>query len=569
MTKKLNNNFLDFVDDYGAYLSEKGKTRPAILCYQNPNRQLAKLLAEKGITNPKDVTQELLIEYQRFLYDQRGFRYSSVVTFMRHVALFFDFLISCKKLTKNVARGIKILPEPQAPEKQLAHFYNYEEIQRRYLRSQEKWVSYIYLNDVRKNLKGFIKYLRANEIGSIYAVTESALIKYREYLWDEFVNARQDALVVKGQVNRLRCVVRLFRYLCKEGVLRHNPAKDLGWPQYYKEITEKAESLPERMEPKRDLTETDKLTLKFFEYAQAAGKSPETIRRYKKGLEVFFEFLDQKGISNLSQVTKRLLLEYYMHLSNYVGERGVAVSNGYKNHLLWSIKLFFRFLVRFDYLPKDPSIDLESIKEERGLPRSYLNEKEIVELLDRPKLNHDPLSTRDKAMLELLFSTGVRSNELCSLNLEDVDHQNEMLRINTPKGGASFQRIIPVGRVALKYLNLYLDNARPQLENGDAKALFISYAGHRLHTDAIWLIVKKYVHECGFRKNVTTHSLRVTCATLMLKNGADIRYVQEQLGHRRITSTQIYTRLMPLDLKSIHQRCHPREKKAVSRSLEN
>lgn len=171
------------------------------------------------------------------------------------------------------------------------------------------------------------------------------------------------------------------------------------------------------------------------------------------------------------------------------------------------------------------------------LPRTCMNEKEVFQLLQQPQLNHDPLVTRNKAMLELLFSTGIRSNELCSFNLEDIDHQNEMVRINTPRGGSNYQRIIPVGKVALEYLTLYLNTARPALENGDAKALFISYAGHRLRNDAVLLMVKKYAHECGFRKNITTHSLRVTCATLMLRNGADIRYVQEQLGHKKITST--------------------------------
>jgi integrase/recombinase XerD len=108
-----------------------------------------------------------------------------------------------------------------------------------------------------------------------------------------------------------------------------------------------------------------------------------------------------------------------------------------------------------------------------------------------------------------------------------------------------------------------LNDARPQLEDGDGKALFISYSGKRLKKGAVLNLVKKYVHECGFRKNITVHSFRVTCATLMLKNGADIRYVQEQLGHKRITSTQLYTRLMPVDLKAVHQRCHPRERKAL------
>jgi integrase/recombinase XerD len=419
-----------------------------------------------------------------------------------------------------------------------------------------------YLNHIKKDIKAFIRYLRANEVGSVYPVTESTILKYRQFLWDEFVEAKGSALSIKSQTRRLRNVVRLFRYLCKEGILKGNPAQNLGWEQYYKEIAQKAKTLPER-QPDNNLTELDQLTVKFLEYEGAIGKDATTIKTYKKGVEVFYKFLDEKGIENIAQVNKRLLLEYYMYLCNYTGVRRDAVGNGYKNHLLWSIKLFFRFLVRFDYLPKDPTLDLESIKEDRGLPRTCMNEKEVVQLLEQPQLNHNPLMARDKAMLELLFSTGIRSNELCSLKTEDVDHLQEMVRINDPKGGANHQRIIPIGKVALQYLSVYLKDARPQLENGDPKTLFLSYTGHRLRNDSVLLMVKKYAHQCGFRKNITTHSLRVTCATLMLKNGADIRYVQEQLGHKKITSTQVYTRLMPLDLKSIHQRCHPREKKSA------
>ncbi len=560
----------DLLDSYGEYLFAEGKSRVAVVNYSNPNRQLVQFLSEKGITNPKDVTEELLKEFQQFLYDERDFAHRSVVSTMRHTARFFDFLILYGKLKRNYARGIEILSKPGLPQKQLSHFYTFEEILPRYLRSQEKWVSYRYLHQVEKHLKGFIKFLRANEIGSVYGVSESTLLKYRKYLWDEFVEAREDGLVVKSQIDRLRIVVKLFKYLCKEGILKSDPAKNLGWETYYKEIIEKAKALPKRPElPQRDLTELDKLALKFLEYETGKGKDPSTIKTYERGLRIFFGFMDKSGIENLSQVTKRFLLEYYSYVCNYTGVRyDKPLSGGYKNRMIWTVKLFFQFLVRFDFLSKDPSLDLESMKEERGLPRTFLNEKEVITLMEQPRLNHNPLIARDKAILELLFSTGVRSNELCSLNIEDVDPQQEMVRINVPKGGASRQRIIPVGRVALEYISIYLRDARPIIENGDGKALFLSCNGHRLNNEAILRIVQKYSHECGFRKHITTHSLRVTCATLMLKNGADIRYVQEQLGHKKITSTQVYTRLMPLDLKSIHQRCHPRERKAAAGSPE-
>lgn len=541
-------------------MSHQGKSRQSVLTYQNPNKQLIKLLLGKGIFEPKKITEEHLKDYQIYLFEERDFAPSSVATFMKHVRLFFEYLIGKGELQTNIARDIKVLPKPELPKEQLSHFYTYDEIMRRYLGNQKRWISFSYMNMVKKHLRGFIKYLKSNEVKSVYAVTESALLKYRDFLWDDYVHYRKDSLVARSQIERLRCVVRLFRYLCKEGILNDNPARKLDWEHYYKGIIEKAKTLPQKPAERNNLTEFGKLKLKFIEYEAAKGKSRKTIKQYRKAVEVFFEYLDEKGVSNLAQVSKRLISDYFIHLCNYVGVRGEPASNAYKNHLLWGMRLFFRFLVRSDELAKDPTVDLESIKEDRGLPTAYMNEKEVFELIGTPRLNHDPLPYRDKAILEVFFSTAIRCNELASLNLDDIDYQHEMLRVNNPKGGAGYQRIVPIDGATLETVKLYLAKSRPVIENGEPKALFLSYRGQRLHNDSILNIVKKYVFQCGFRKNITTHSLRVTCATLLHKNGADIRYIQEQLGHKRITSTQIYTRLMPLDLKAVHRRCHPREK---------
>lgn len=473
-----NHNSLDeLLGSYAEHLAGQGKSRQAVLAYKNPNCQLIGFLKDKGIDKPQAITQELLCEFQVFMFEEKDFKQSSVRSFMQHVKLSFDFLIEKGELEKNIARTVKVLPKPALPEQQLAHFYNYDEIMRRYCGSQKHWVSYAYLNQVRKHLRGFIKYLKSNEIKSVYVVTESTLIKYRDFLWDDFVHYRKDALVAKSQVERLRCVVRLFRYLRKEGILKDNPADKLDWEPYYKDIIEKAKTLPkEPIIVNNDLTDLGKLKLKFLKYELARGKDERTVDHYRKAVEVFFEYLDEIGIANIAQVTKRLVSDYFIHLCNYVGDRGKPASNGYKNQILWGIKLFFKFLVRSDELSKDPTIDLETIKEERGLPRAYMNEKEVFELIDKPRLNGDPLPYRDKAILEVLFSTGIRCNELASVNLEDIDYQHEMVRINNPKGGAGYQRIIPIDRATLDTVQLYLKESRPVIENGEPKALFLSYS---------------------------------------------------------------------------------------------
>jgi len=551
----------EFLASYEAFLTKQGRPRISILTHLNPLRKLASFAEEKELSKPKQITVEVLKEFQKFYLEKRDFKVETVAMYMLFIRLFFDFLILNGVVKDNPAEGIEILQKPEPPQTQLAHFYTFEEILRRYIADQKEWVSFAYASQVEKHLKGFFRYLLANDVKSIYSVTESTLLKYREYLWDEFVEMRTDALVVKSQISRLCCMVKLFRYLYREGILKEDPARHLAWKAYYPEILEKARHLPARPKVQEDLTEMEKLKEKFLEYESSRGKAAQTCQGYHKALSVFFDFLKGRGVENIAQVNKRLLLDYYMFLCRYVGVRGEPASNGYKATLLFGMRLFFRFLVRFDYLAKDPSTDLEGIRYQDGLPRTYMNEKEIFELLEKPKLNGDPLTVRDKAIMEVLFSTGIRSNELHSLNIEDIDQQQGLIRINHPKGGVGQQRVIPIGKTALDYLNLYLTQARPRLENGDPTALFLSYTGHRLDNYSILCIVKKYVFQCGFRKPITTHSLRVTCATLMLKNGADIRYVQEQLGHKRITSTQVYTRLTPLDLKSIHTRCHPRERK--------
>ena len=557
------NELMGFLDAYCNHLAEQGRNHHQILRYKNPNYQLVQFLASVGIKKPKEVTEEHLKAFQQFLYDDRDFAHGTIMTFMRCIALFFSYLIEIGKLDKNIARGVEIFPKP-TPQKQHAHFYTFEEIIIRYLRSQEKYVSFAHLNNVEKHIRGFFKYLRSNEIGSVYPVTEAVILKYREFLWSEFVNDRKDYLVVRSQVNRLRVVVRLFRYLTKEGILKSNPTLNLSWEDYYKGISEKAKSMPKKTDPAVELSELEKLNLKFLEYQRALGKEGKTLKLYKKNVEIFFDFLAQRGIENISQVNKRHLLEYYTYICNYVGVRGKPASSGYKSQILWSMRLFFRFLTRFDYVAKDPSLDLEGIKEQRGLPRTCMNEKEVFELIARPSSYSDPLMLRDRAMMELLFSTGIRSNELCNLNIEDVDGKEGMVRVNFPKGGAGYQRVVPIGKVALETLEQYLKEGRTAIESSDVKALFLSYTGRRIDTEGVLNTVKKYAHQCGFRKNITPHSFRVTCATLMLKNGADIRYVQEQLGHKRITSTQVYTRLAPKDLKGIHRKCHPRERKVLS-----
>ncbi len=452
----------------------------------------------------------------------------------------------------------EFFPSFELPRRQLRHHYTFEEAIRRYSCDQKKEISYGYLNAIQQHLKGFVKYLEHNEIKSFYSVRGNTLVQYREFLWKELVEGREGSLVVNGQIERLRCVIRFFRYLYTEGILSYDLTQNLNWEDYYKIITQESQNLPPKPIKTDKLTELDELKIKFLEYALARGFSKGTIKWYKKGIEVFYEFIINKDISTLTQVDKRLLWDYYSYVCSYKGERGNPASNGYKNRFLRALKVFFRFLLRFEFLHDDPRVDWESFQDKGSLHFTCMNKKEINTLLDAPMASQERLKLRDKAILEMLYSTGLRSNELRSLDIEDIDYEQEMVHVRSPKGGAKYQRVVPIGKMALEYLSLYLKEERPRIDFEDSQALFLSFWGKRLRKDGILDIVKKYVFQCGLRKRITTHSLRVTCATDMLRKGADIRYVQEHLGHVRLNSTQVYTRVNATDLKRVHKRYHPR-----------
>jgi site-specific recombinase XerD len=270
---------------YNAYLEDlitQGKSRTAIRNFRNPTRKLIGFLKERDIFHANQITEHLLDEFQTWLYVERGISYWSVVAYIRDIRNFFNYLVDHGQLESNVLKSRRTMPQPEIPTKQQAHYYTYEEVESRYLAHQRKWVTYCYLNKERKHIKGFVKYLRSNEIKSFYSVTEKILLNYRDYLWEEFVHAHKDGLVVRSQKERLCCIVRLFNYLEKEGILKVNPSRPINWRPYYREIFEKAKKLPPKAVENNNLTEFAQYKREFLEYERTKGKSSSTVRVYKK-----------------------------------------------------------------------------------------------------------------------------------------------------------------------------------------------------------------------------------------------------------------------------------------------
>jgi len=219
-----------------------------------------------------------------------------------------------------------------------------------------------------------------------------------------------------------------------------------------------------------------------------------------------------------------------------------------------ALRSFYQFLFREHVISEDPTIDLDTPKLEQRLPK-VLNTEEVEKLLSQPDIT-TPLGLRDKSMLELLYATGMRVSELISLSVEDVNLETGFLRC---MGKGSKERIIPVGSIALEYLKEYLSSVRKQLLNGkESKKLFFNRQGNPMTRQGFWKIIKKYSKQAGIYKKITPHTLRHSFATHLLENGADLRAVQEMLGHADISTTQRYTHLTQNRIKQVYDKTHPR-----------
>ena len=230
----------------------------------------------------------------------------------------------------------------------------------------------------------------------------------------------------------------------------------------------------------------------------------------------------------------------------------------YQNRHIRLVKQLFKLLAARTLIMADVGREFPPLHDPRTLPRGILTKEQVMTLLRQPHIT-TPLGFRDRTMLEVLYSTALRGGELCRLSLYDVDLPARMLRV---LGKGNKERIVPVGKVAAGYLAEYVKNVRPVLAGEvGGSAVFLSATGRALYTNDLHRLIKFYREKAHLPDNITTHSLRHTCATEMLKGGASIRHVQELLGHADIQTTQIYTHVVPTDLQKAHARTAPSERR--------
>lgn len=303
------------------------------------------------------------------------------------------------------------------------------------------------------------------------------------------------------------------------------------------------------------LTPFGLLVPRYLTALEVRNYSPHTLRRVRSTLSSFVAWAGERGLEGPEVITRPIVERYARHLFHYRKSDGKPLSFHNQHDQLSALKLFFRWLVRESYLSANPASELALPKVEQRLPRTVLTREEAEAILNQPDLSTDA-GVRDRAVLEVLYSCGLRRSELVALDVFDIDAGREVVRVRA--GKHLKDRRVPIGERALDWLQRYLVDIRPEwVVDTKEPALFLNAYGQRLSGAALSGRVKRYVDAAELGKSGSCHLFRHTMATLMLEGGADLRFVQQMLGHASIKATQIYTHVSIQQLKKVHELTHP------------
>lgn len=274
--------------------------------------------------------------------------------------------------------------------------------------------------------------------------------------------------------------------------------------------------------------------------------SENTLSSYRRDVEQYISYLEGRRISSLEKTNKTVVLTYLLTIQK-AGKAASTISR----HLA-SLRSFYGYLNRTGMIKFDPTLGLETPKVEKKLPK-ILTTQEVERLLEQPS-QKDLKGKRDRAMLELLYATGIRVSELMLLDIDDINISMGFLKCQSTRS-----RIIPLGSLAMSACADYIENARGvMIKDSGEKALFVNCNGHRLTRQGFWKIIKQYKTQANITAELTPHTLRHSFAAHLLENGADLRSIQEMLGHSDISSTQIYSQLLKNKIKEVYTKAHPR-----------
>ena len=297
---------------------------------------------------------------------------------------------------------------------------------------------------------------------------------------------------------------------------------------------------------------------RFLEASAALGLSATTVEIRRRMLSRFILWCDERDLDRPQDVTRPILERYRRYLYHYRKANGEPLSFATQQQRLVPIKVFFQWLTREHHILYNPASELELPKVHRRLPKQLLTADEVERILNQTVL-HGELGIRDRAIIETLYSTGIRRAELANLKRYDVDTRNGTLMVREGKGKKD--RLVPLGQRAGHWIERYRDEVRPSLVvEPDAGVLFLHESGEPFKHNRLTDLVKKHIQAAGIDKPGACHIFRHTMATLMLDNGADIRFIQAMLGHSDLSTTQIYTQVSIAKLKEIHTLTHPADR---------
>ena len=295
--------------------------------------------------------------------------------------------------------------------------------------------------------------------------------------------------------------------------------------------------------------------LRFNEWQREKNYSERTVEGREANLRAFIAWAAERGLTRPQEITKPILERYQRYLFLYRKQNGDPLSSRSQHARVTPIRAFFKWLTRANHILYNPASELELPRLERRLPKHILTVAEVETVLAVPDLL-TPIGIRDRAILETLYSTGMRRMELIGLKLFDLDPERGTVMIRLGKGKKD--RMIPIGARALAWIVKYRDDVRPELAAGaDDGTLFLTTLGEAFMPNRLTQLAREYVEAADIGKRGACHLFRHTMATLMLENGADIRFIQAMLGHADLSTTQIYTQVSIRTLKEIHTATHP------------
>jgi integrase/recombinase XerD len=294
---------------------------------------------------------------------------------------------------------------------------------------------------------------------------------------------------------------------------------------------------------------------RYLEWLKVHNYADPTVRNRESYLGSFVAWCAERGLASPKEITKPILERYQRSLYHHRKANGEPLTFRAQHARLVPVRAFFKWLAKQNYLLYNPASELELPRLEHRLPKHVLTRSEAEEVMAQPDTS-EPIGVRDRAILETFYSTGMRRSELLALSVFDLDRERGTIMIRQGKGKKD--RMIPIGERAIGWIDRYQENVRPDLVIGRGNAtLFLTQAGDAFAPDRLTQLVREYVTAADTGKTGSCHLLRHTMATLMLENGADIRYIQAMLGHAELSTTQIYTQVSIRKLKEIHSATHP------------